>query len=91
MSNERQWLVPLTAGQIRLLRSAIDSHLYEQANNNDWPVNSGFVLDPRLDRLASDGPLTTMESEIVEALDEHDALDGLLQAFDIADTDLETT
>jgi hypothetical protein len=83
--SDRQWLVPLTGDQIRLLRSAIDSHLYETAGNNGWPVNSGYVLDPRLDRLASEGPLSDDEVEICEALDEHDKLDGVLRDFDVAD------
>ncbi len=96
MDNEqRTWLVPLTGDQVRLLRSAIDSHLYEQATNNGWPVNSGFVLDPRLDfdrthtARKAQAPLTEEEAEIVEALDEHDKLDALLRDFDVTDTEIE--
>lgn len=95
MSAERVWLVPLTIDQIRLLRSCIDSHLYEHASNEGWPVNSGFVLDPRLDferthtERKAQAPLTEEEAAIVEALDEHDALDALLGEFDRADEQLD--
>lgn len=81
----RKWLVPLDADQIALLRSAVDSHVYEQAGNEGWPVNSGYVLDPRLDRMESEGPLSDEEQAICEALDEHDALDRLLAEFQSAD------
>lgn len=83
--SKRVWLVPLDVAQIDRLIAALDSRLYEDAQNNDWPVNSGYVLDPRLDRLESEGPLTTMEEEICAALDEHDALERMLRAFTLAD------
>lgn len=71
-------VVILTHDQIRLLVDAVDSHLYERAPEGA-PRNSGFVLDPRLDR-DEDEPLTDDEQEIATFLDAHDAIDRILTA-----------
>ena len=84
----RRWLVPLTAAQIDHLISAIDSRLHEDANDAGWPVNSGYVIDPRLDRAASDRPLDDDERAACEAIDEHDALEHMLREFTNAENEL---
>jgi hypothetical protein len=81
-----RWLVPLTGDEIRLLRGAVDSHLYETFGNEGWATNDGYPIDPRMDRLKSDPPLTEAERAACDAIDEHDALDRMLRDFDCHDT-----
>lgn len=69
--------VTVTKRQLALLVDALDSHCYERAPEAAQR-NSGFIVDPRLDRAPGDA-LTVEEQEVADFLDEHDALEQQLR------------
>jgi len=70
--------VSLEVDQILTLWTALDSWLYESAPD-DWR-NDGGVLDPRLcQRDLSDEDDRAVADEVIDLIDQHDAIEKVLR------------